>query len=233
MATTKFTVVADPRGSVGGVTFSRNAGGAYMRTRVTPTNPNTPNQQIVRSALAMLSARWVEILTPTQRTAWDTYAQNVLMPNKHGDMINVGGIGMYIRSNVPRIQLGIPVAPIVDDAPTTFDLGMFGQLAIASVTASSSIALVIFDVNDEWVDEDASHLLCYDGLSQNASINYFKGPYNLNGSEEGDSITPPTSPASFSLSNLPAVNNRTFLRFQVSRADGRLSADFRGFGTAV
>lgn len=233
MATTKFTVIADPRGSVGGMTFSRNAGGAYMRARVTPTNPNTPNQQIVRSAMSTLSARWVETLTEVQRIAWAAYAENVLLPNKHGDMINVGAIGMYIRSNVPRVQVGVGDLPIVDDAPTIFDLGEVGPLGITSITASSSIANITFTDSDAWVDEDASALIVYDGLSQNPSINYFKGPYNQADIVAGDSVTPPDTPALIDLVNVPAIGNKTFLRMRVSRADGRLSADFRDFGIGI
>ena len=44
-------LVADARGSVGGAVISRNAGGAYMRTRTTPTNPNTPIPATLRNLL--------------------------------------------------------------------------------------------------------------------------------------------------------------------------------------
>ncbi len=233
MAITKFSIIVDPRGSMDGITFSRNRGGSYMRARVVPTNPNTVYQQIVRSSMAQLASRWNDTLTPVQRVAWDTYAANVLLPNKHGDMINVGGVGMYMRSNIPRMQIGIGIAPIVDAAPTTFDLGELGGLSITSITAATKIAVIQGIDTDDWMDEVGSHLICYDSKSQNPAINYFKGPYNFNGTIEGDDIAPPTSPLNFTLFNLPVVGNQTFLRLRVSRADGRLSADFRDGKLAI
>ena len=48
--------VAVISGSVGGTVFSRNKGGAYMRNRSIPVNPQSAAQVVVRAAMAFLTA---------------------------------------------------------------------------------------------------------------------------------------------------------------------------------
>lgn len=220
-------------GSLGGLTFSRNRGGPYIRGRAIPTNPNTPEQQAVRSAAAQLAALWRNTLTAAQRAAWDLYAENVPLPNPLGAPRNVGGLGMYIRSNVSRIASGVTGLTRVDDGPIVFNLGDVGPLAVLSATAATDIVSMSFTDTDEWVDEDAAALLVYTARAQNPSINYFKGPYRFAGAVEGDSTTPETSPFAITAAFNIDVANNTFVFARVSRADGRLSTPFRGFGVGV
>lgn len=225
--------VASIRGSIGGSTFSANRGGPYMRNRSIPTNPNTPQQQAVRSAMALLAARWGDTLTDNQRAQWDLYAENVLLLNSLGQPRNVGGIGMYVRSNIPRIQNGVAETPIVDDGPSNFTLGEYTQPTIASITASTGILSLVFDPLDDWANEDEAALLIFTSKAKSPSTNYFKGPYNLAGVVLGSSATAPTSPASITLASPAEVGQQIFIRGEVSRVDGRLSADFRGGGIAI
>ena len=56
MAKIKMTaIVADMRNKLNGSVFSRNRGGAYIRTKVTPINPQTAAQVQARSLLTSLS----------------------------------------------------------------------------------------------------------------------------------------------------------------------------------
>ena len=229
----KSSIIESGSGSVGGLTLSRNRGGMYLRGRAIPTNPNTTFQQAVRSAAAQLASLWRNVLTEVQRTAWDLYAENVELPNSLGDPRNVGGLGMYIRSNVPRIASGVAGLVRVDDAPIIFNLGDLGALTVISATAATNIISLGFTDTDEWVDEDAAALLVYTSRAANPSINYFKGPYRFAGAVEGDSTTPPTTPDAITAAFNIDVANKTFLFARVSRADGRLSTPFRGFGVGI
>ncbi len=222
--------VAQASGSIGGTTYSRNRGGPYMRTRAIPVNPGTVFQSAVRAAMATLTARWGDTLTPAERAAWDTYALNVPLPNPLGQPRNVGGVGMYVRSNVSRIQAG---SAIVDTAPIIQNLGEYTNPNIVSVTAATGIASVSFEETDAWCDESGSSMLCYAGRAQSATINFFKGPYRYAGAIEGDDTVPPTSPLPITLPFPIAVGQQAFMRFVVTRVDGRLSADFRTVDTAV
>lgn len=220
-------------GSIGGLTVSRNRGGMYMRGRGMPTNPNTEFQQAVRSAAAQLASNWRNVLTEDQRISWDLYAENVQLPNSLGDPRNVGGLGMYLRSNVPRIASGEADLVRVDDGPIVFNLGDVGPLEVESATAATDVVSIGFTDTDDWVDEDGAGLLVYTARAQNPSINFFKGSYRFAGAVLGDSTTPPTTPAAIDAAFNIDVANRTFVFARVSRADGRLSTPFRGFGIGV
>jgi hypothetical protein len=227
--------VAAASGSVGGVVYSRNKAGAYIRNRSIPINPGSARQQTVRFAVSQLSTRWVETLTAAQRAAWETYAENVQLPNPLGQSRNVGGLAMYVRSNAPRV--GFPVLgsalAIVDDAPTIFDLGTFSEPVIGAISASGDTVSMSFTESDEWVGETGAALLIYSSRPQNPSVNYFKGPYQACSEIAGDDTLPPSPPQIIDLAFPVEAGQKIFFRMNVTRVDGRLSASFRGNGTAA
>lgn len=216
-------------GSIRGVTASHNRGGQYFRGRAIPSNPNTAQQQAVRSAMAVLSPRWGSLLTADQRAAWDAYAAATPITNALGSAINVGGLGMYIRGNVPRINAG---DAIIDDAPTVYNVGEFTPPTFAAPDASAGTVSVAFEDSDEWASEVGSFMYIYASAPQSPSINYFKGPYRLAGKIVGAS-SPPSSPQLITLPFPVAVSQKVFFKANVSRLDGRYSADFRASGTVV
>jgi len=219
----KSALLTDASGSIGGMTASRNKGGLYLRSRVVPTNPNSSQQQTLRTAMSDLANRWNDTLTQAQRDDWDTYADNVTLPNALGDQKNVSGIAMYIRSNVPRIQIG---SPIVDAGPTVFNLGSFTEPVITA-TAPSSLSVVFLN-SDLWANEDDSSMQIFASRGQNPAIKYFKGPYRLAGTIAGDAGTPPTSPAAITAPFVLTAGQIVFLKVNVTRADGRYASTFRG-----
>jgi len=214
-------------GKLGGVVYGNNAGGAYVRVLVNPTNPNTPFQQAIRSATSQLTSRWVATLSAAQRAAWATYAANVTVPNRWGTPIHLNPLAMYVRCNVPRIQW-LGATKIVDDAPVIFNLGEYTEPSVLVNLINSCD--VTFGVGDDWVDEDDSHMFVYGSRQQNISKVFFKGPYRPCGASiAGNSVTPETSPATINIPFTATNGNRMFFFIRVSRADGRLSAPWRGY----
>lgn len=214
-------ILASSSGSLGGLVFSRNKGGPYIRAKGTPINPNTPAQQAVRSILSQLTSLWVDTVTAGQRVAWADYAANVPLLNPLGSARNVSAMNMYVRTNVPLLQAGFARQ---DDAPTIFDLGDYTAPAAQGFEASQVLSVAFTDT-DDWVGEDDAALLIYASRQQNPTINFFKGPYQFLGSVEGDLALPPTSPQTFPVIFPITADNNVFVRAQVVRADGRLSAD--------
>lgn len=216
----KSAIITIASGSLGGITASHNRGGNYLRARVIPTDPNTDPQTFIRQIFGDLANVWVNLLTQAQRQAWQTYATNVPLTGPLGDAITVSGINMYIRSNTPRVQAGLPR---VDDGPTVFDLGEF-SFGLMAGDATADTTPLTFNNGDAWANEDDSALLLYTSRQQNESINFFRGPYQFAATVLGDSITPPTSPAAspYKFGDLVA-GNRVFGRLNVTRVDGRLS----------
>jgi hypothetical protein len=225
----KSLIISQGSGSTGGLTYSHNRGGMYIRSRATPTNPNSPQQQAVRSAMNALVAHWQETLTAAQRDAWKTYADNVPITDVLGESIYLTGMNHYIRSNISLVLAGLAR---VDDAPTIFDLGAFTDPSFVPAAATQDVA-VTFDNTDAWANEDDAALLIFASREKAPTINYFKGPYRFAGKVDGDSVTPPTSPATISLPFAATAGNRVFFRAVVVRADARRSLDFRDLGVVV
>lgn len=212
-------------GSLGGITASHNRGGLYLRARAIPVNPATPQQETVRQATSFLTDAWNNTLTAAQREAWTVYADNVPIANKLGNVGNIPGLAMYVRSNVPRIQAALPV---VNDGPTNFTLGSFTEPSFGGDATADEVD-VTFDNTDAWANEDDAALLVYASRPQNVTKVFFKGPYRLAGIIAGDSATAPTSPAAIAAPFAFVAGQRVFCFVRASRADGRLSEAFRGF----
>lgn len=216
-------LVSRGSGSAGAITFSHNRGGNYLKVRSNPTNPNTVFQQAVRSFVAQLSSLWASTLTLADRNKWTAYAENVPVTNRLGASIFLTGLNMYVRSNVPILQAGFARQDI---APSIFDLGDFTPVGATALAATDAVFIAFADT-DDWVGEDDAALLIYTSRPQNQSINFFKGPYRFAGSVDGDSLLPPTSPAEITGAFVFETDQKVFVRAQVIRADGRLSADQR------
>lgn len=207
-------------GSIGAITASHNKGGAYLRNRVIPTNPATAPQTVVRTLLGTLASFWTSGLSAAQRTAWEVYAANVPLLNPLGDSREVTGLNMYQRSNVPRLQNGLPR---VDDGPTTFTLGTFTDPVINTLVAPNAVG-ISFTEADDWVTEDDAAMLIYGSRDTGFGINFFKGPYRKYEAQLlGDVGAPPTTPFAGVNPFVFTAGNKVFLKIAVSRADGRYS----------
>lgn len=219
----KSQIMTQASGSVHGLTASRNRGGMYFRARAVPVNPGTPQQSEVRNQVKAVTSAWANTLTQDQRDAWNLYAVNTPVTDVLGNSILLTGINMLVRCNVPRLQAGLPT---VYDGPTTFGLPTFTPVSLA-VSISTQQVAVTFDTGDEWANEDEAAMLVYISRPYGQGINYFKGPYQLGGAIDGDSGTPPTSPALIATPFPFVATDKLFIRVTVSRADGRLSSDQR------
>lgn len=134
----KFTspVYSAASGSVAGLTYSRNRGGMYTRARVIPSNPQTAAQMVARAATSLVSTTW-GTLTGDQRNAWELYAATVPLVDRLGAQIQVSGINMFVRCNVPRVVSG---QPIVEDGPTDLTLGVTPAITLGVVDVSAQTA---------------------------------------------------------------------------------------------
>lgn len=220
----------DLSGSLGGIVASHNRGGPYFRNRAIPVDPGSVFQLVIRGFVSALTSLWLNTLTPAQRAAWDLYALNVLLPDPLGDPRNVGGLNMYTRSNVPRLQAALPR---VDAAPTVFNLGDYTNPVVGSPTEAGQTVPITFTPADDWANEDDAGMTVQISRPQNPSINFFKGPYRFGNVILGDSAIPPVSPANVVAPFAFVAGQRLFVEAKVTRADGRLSATFRSFGLAI
>lgn len=211
-------------GSMAGNTFAKNRYGFYVRARTKPVNPNTARQQAVRASLAELTARWAQILTANQRTAWNLYGSNVVMKNKLGESINLSGFNHYLRSNAWLARMG---GTIVDDGPVIFEIPATDPAF--SATASEATQQITWGYDDtmDWANETDSWLLLYQGQPQNAQRNFFDGPWRQCSQLQGVTGAPPASPLITGVVFAIAETQHLWGYARILRADGRLSEVFR------
>ena len=220
--------VAGISGSIGGTTFARNRYGAYARQRTIPVNPQTSRQSAVRTAMSLCRDAWFSTLTAAQRTAWALYAGNVPMVNRLGESINLSGYNQYTRSASAMLNAGLALPT---DAPTTFSLPEQDDTLAVSGTADDQKLSVSFNNALAWANETGGKLLIYQGAPQDATVNFFNGPWRYVGSVSGNATTAPTSPQLLDAAFPIAADNRIWIRARILRADGRLSGFFRAQGT--
>lgn len=216
--------VVQMSGSIGGTTFARNRYGNYARAKTKPINPNTGLQQGVRAALAFLTARWGQVLTAGQRTAWNLYGSNVAMTNRLGETVQLTGFNHYIRSNS---FLRVHGKTLVDNGPTIFELpAQDPSFTIAGDEASQQLT-VSFDDTMDWDNETGGYLVYYQGTPQNPQRNFFAGPWRLLSFTAGVTGVPVASPVVEANVFAVAEGQRQWAYARIHRADGRVSEPFR------
>jgi len=229
MALFKSQVLTQASGSVGGLTYSHNAGGLYMRARSIPVQPNSPYQTQVKNALTQLVVAWLETLTAVQRNAWNLYAANVLVTNPLGDPRANSGQNWYVAANQPRLQAIAKLASAltrVDAAPIIFDRGLLTTPAAVTLDVSASTLSFTFTNTNAWATAVGGALLVYQGRPVNGTRTFFKGPWRLIGQILG-AVVPPTSPGL--ISTVPtngyayAIGQACYIAFAATTADGRLT----------
>jgi len=132
MAKIKFgQMIAEARGKVAGLVFSRGAYGAYMRQRVTPINPKTVAQGAVRSSLAAASQAWSS-LTDAQRLVWASHVDNFKKTNNIGDSVTLTGFNLFVSLNRN--------ATVIGAAPLTAFVGYEKPAAVLTLSGTISHA---------------------------------------------------------------------------------------------
>lgn len=146
MAKIKFgMMMTDARGKLGGQVFSKNRGGAYIRTKVTPSNPRSLDQQSNRALLGSLSQGW-SALTDEQRATWNAAVPNWARTNIFGDSHNPSGKNLYVQLNKNILAVGLTA---IDVAPEKEEMAILGLTAVTIDLSSQTIALTTsgtFDV---------------------------------------------------------------------------------------
>lgn len=130
---TKFgAIIVDGRGKIGGHVASKNRSGSFLRTKVTPTNPQSTSQLDVRSRFSGLSSGW-RGLTDAQRASWNAGVADFAKTDIFGDLKNPSGANLYQRINNNLLQIG---EAALTDCPS-----------VSAVTAIASLSAAI-DVSD-------------------------------------------------------------------------------------
>lgn len=138
MAKIKFgMMMTDARGKLGGQVFSKNRSGAYIRTKVTPSNPQSARQSAIRSLFAAISAGW-SILTAAQRAGWNGAVSSWATTDVFGDLKNPSGKNLHQRLNQ---NLGNTGQTLIDDVPAKIDLPTDQITGVAIAVGAATLTL--------------------------------------------------------------------------------------------
>jgi hypothetical protein len=117
---TKFgAIIVAGSGKIGGHVASRNRGGAYLRTKVSPINPSTSFQAAIRNRLSTISSAW-RGLTQAQRDAWNAAVSSYSKTDVFGDLKTPSGFNLYqlLNNNLQRIgEAAITLPPLPVSLP--------------------------------------------------------------------------------------------------------------------
>lgn len=148
-------------GKMGGMVFSRNKGGAYVRAGVTGINPQTIGQLQARNAFGAVSTLF-RGLSSAEKTFWQEWADNYYSPRGGGNVGQFSGYNAFIalRSAVQQsVRLGRVGVLSVDGilpagGTTTLEFTPMPETPIATTllpavktTAGDSALLTLVDAN--------------------------------------------------------------------------------------
>jgi len=209
-------LVSNISGSIGGTTFARNRGGAYIRNRTVPLNPQSVRQTAVRQLFGQLSNVWSTTLTAAQRTAWETYAANVPLVNALGESRNVSGINMFSRGNALILDTA---GTRVDNGPTIFTQGPSFTPTITLDEAADTLTVTDLGGYDPATDGVVG-LLIQQGPPQQPGVSFFKSPFRkISGTTPATlAALPADVPLAFPIASGQAV----FIRTAQVTTDGRV-----------
>lgn len=131
-------IVADIRNKLNGSVFSKNRYGSYVRTKVTPVNPKTTDQQAVRNRLATNSSAW-RGLTDAQRAGWIAAAASFPTTDIFGNPKVLSGNALYVKFNNNLAGAGVAA---ISDAPLPVALPevVLGAIAAAAGAGTFTVA---------------------------------------------------------------------------------------------
>ncbi len=184
MAKIKFGALAeDARGKIGGIVYSRNQFGGYVREKVSPVQPSTALQTIVRERVTTLSKRWFTTLTNDQRISWIAFAKVTPVTNVFGNPILLTGINAYLRLNGTLLAAA---QAVIDDPPS--DLAVISlTTATVAMSRGAGTANIIFTATPLGAN-DMLYIFATQGLSPGRF--FFKPFYRFIGVSAAAEISP-------------------------------------------
>lgn len=151
-------IVTDGRNKIGGHVASKNKAGNYLRTRVTPTNPNSTAQQSVRNQLTQISQAW-RSLTEAQRAGWQAAAISFPYTDVFGNSKQYSGSNLFSKLNGNLLNVG---ETLMEDAPSPSTTDTFLTMSGAYV---SGVSLELTYTLESGADDSAVVILATPALS--------------------------------------------------------------------
>jgi hypothetical protein len=136
---------SEARGSVGGMTASRNTMGAYMRAKASPVQPRSESQQKRRYALQKLTREYQD-LTSIQIGNWNDFASNWPVTDVFGDSISITGLDWYVSLNsrlaaINATSLSVP--PLNPNSTFNTTVSIFQHVSTGNIMMNLSGSIAV------------------------------------------------------------------------------------------
>ena len=139
MAKIMFGAIAtDARGKIAGVVYSKNAAGAYIRQKVSPTQSLTTRRGLVRARMTNLAKYWSATLTPAQILAWNAFSKNNPVTDVFGRTQTLSGIQTFCRLNAQILNVS---GTQIDDPPASLTIEGITSITITSDASTPTLSL--------------------------------------------------------------------------------------------
>lgn len=181
MAIFKSASMTSASGSVGGMTYSHNRSGMYMRARRIPVNPSSVPQQEIRALFSDASSAF-KSLTPAEQLAWKDYAAGTPRVNALGDTIILTAQQMFVAVNTLGTQLGFPT---FTGPPPSPGIANLGPDLVVAVTEGTPDTLDVTGIATSLFRKVGAKIGVYVGVPQSNGRAFYKGPYTLNSTQTG------------------------------------------------
>lgn len=133
-------IVNDARNKTGGIVFSKNKAGSFVRRKVAPSQPRTPDQLAIRADLTNNSKDWGGVLTQSQRDGWIAFAASNPVRDQFGNSVTLTGEQMYVRLNNTILQAG---GTTIADPPANLDVPTVTALVAAAASGAGTFTVNI------------------------------------------------------------------------------------------
>jgi len=130
--------LADARNAAGGIVYSKNQFGAYVRQKVSPVQPRSPRQCLARAQTQHLANYWANSLTSTQRLGWISLAQANKVIDVFGDEQTLTGLQFFVRVNRNLRKMGYAQ---MDNPPANQTVSALLTLSVTADVSDSSISV--------------------------------------------------------------------------------------------
>ena len=157
---------------------SKNRSGNYLRTKVTPSNPQSFAQQATRAVLGTMSSAWSG-LTDDQRATFNGAVSDWSGTNIFGDIKNPTGKNLFVGLNKNLIESG---QVIVENAPEKQALPFMEVTAVNGLVGSDSLTVASNG------DATGVQVNIYATAPQSAGTGFYKGKYRKIKTVEGSTL---------------------------------------------
>lgn len=164
-------MMTDGRGKLGGQVASKNRAGSYVRTKVTPVNPQTTYQQNVRANFGNVSQYWSG-LTAEQVDAWNAAVGEWQSTDIFGDLRTPSGKNLFQKINNYLAELQLAY---LDNPPLKQVVPQISNLAATAAISPDAITATL-DAAENLSDYDA-YLLVSATPPVNAGVSFVKNKY--------------------------------------------------------